>query len=309
MAQENYVDGCSMQRPHLLKPNGFCFWKACFETYVKSKDIDLWQVIKYGDFYYEVEDSETKLMKETPYKLLEDGPKKKFGKNNEAKMTLYNPLPRKEYEKVFVCKTTNERANVTAIEEAKNLATFPLDELIRNLKVYEMVLDNDSVGTKITKEKSDSEDGDEHQNDATCLVAIDSQEVVSKPCSYNIDLNIIELPKENEKLLKFSKDFTKTLEKLLKEKHALEDKNSKLSSKINDLEIEVKKLVNKEVVEPCLKCVELTQEVESLTSNVSKIQNEALNFSKFKSSSIALDDMLSRQKLSQDKKGLGFSKK
>nr|GEW53515.1 hypothetical protein [Tanacetum cinerariifolium] len=153
MSQENYVDGCSMQRPPLLEPNGFCFWKARFETYVKSKDIDLWQVIKYGDFYYEVEDSETKLMKETPYKLLEDGPKKKFGKNNEAKMTLYNPLPRKEYERVFMCKTANERANVTTIEEAKNLATFPLDELIENLKVYEMVLDNDSVGTKTTKEK------------------------------------------------------------------------------------------------------------------------------------------------------------
>ncbi|GKC28108.1 hypothetical protein Tco_1035402 [Tanacetum coccineum] len=36
-------------------------------------------------------------------------------------------------------------AKVTAIEEAKDLATLPLDELIRNLKVYEMVLDNDGV--------------------------------------------------------------------------------------------------------------------------------------------------------------------
>nr|GEW40118.1 hypothetical protein [Tanacetum cinerariifolium] len=57
---------------------------------------------------------------------------------------------------------------------------------------------------------SDSEDGDEHQNDATCLMAIDSQEVVSKPSSSNIDLNIIDLQKENEELLKFNKYFTKT---------------------------------------------------------------------------------------------------
>ncbi|GJS45285.1 uncharacterized protein Tco_0595406 [Tanacetum coccineum] len=41
MVQESYVEGCSMQRPPLLEPNGFCFWKARFETYVKSKDIDL----------------------------------------------------------------------------------------------------------------------------------------------------------------------------------------------------------------------------------------------------------------------------
>ncbi|GKB83966.1 ribonuclease H-like domain-containing protein, partial [Tanacetum coccineum] len=80
-------------------------------------------------------------------------------------------------------------------------------------------------------------------------------------------------------------------------KRVLEDKNSKLSSKINDLEIEVKKLVNdKEVIEPCQKCVELTQEVDSLTSNVSKLQSDALSFSKFKESRIVLDDMLNEKK-------------
>ncbi|GJR02905.1 hypothetical protein Tco_0525889 [Tanacetum coccineum] len=225
-----------MQIPPLLEPNGFCFWKSLFETYVKSKDIDLWQVIQNGNFYYEVEDSEMKLMKETSYELLEDHQKKKLGKNNEAKMTLYNALPRNEYERVFMCKTANKVwhtliithqgnsqvknckidlltqeyekfsisneetidsiAKVTTIEEAKDLATLPLDELIGNLKVYEMDLDNDGVASKTTKEKkplfsecrkpkdnkdfiggawSDSEDDDEHENDATCLMAVDSQ--------------------------------------------------------------------------------------------------------------------------------------
>ncbi|GJV38711.1 hypothetical protein Tco_1411188 [Tanacetum coccineum] len=69
MAQENYVEGCSMQRTPLLEPNGFCFWKARFETYVKSKDINLWQVIENDDFYFEVEDSETREKKETSYEL------------------------------------------------------------------------------------------------------------------------------------------------------------------------------------------------------------------------------------------------
>ncbi|GJS73916.1 retrovirus-related pol polyprotein from transposon TNT 1-94 [Tanacetum coccineum] len=384
MAQENYIEGYSMQRPPLLKPYGFFFWKARFETYVKSKAIDLWQ--------------------------------KQLGKNEEAKMTIYNALPQKEYKRVFICKTAKEvwhtliithqrnsqvknckidlltreyekfsisneetidsgftrfnaivtslksldpdysnkihvrkflralslkwRAKVTAIEEAKDLTTLPLDKLVRSLKVYELILENDGIVSKTTtkdkvkslalkakvirdqtsdysdnqdrsdedvdeeeaeafnllarnfrrgnsfKDKggesskkngacyncgieghfasecrkpkenkafvggawSDSEDGDEHQNDATCLMAIDSQEVLSKPSSSNIDLSIIDLQKENEELLKFNKDFTKTFEKLLKEKHALEDKKSKLLSKIND----------KEVVEPCKKCVELT---------------------------------------------------
>ncbi|GJZ43159.1 hypothetical protein Tco_0590414, partial [Tanacetum coccineum] len=65
---------------------------------------------------------------------------------------------------------------------------------------------------------------------------------------------------------------------------------------------------SQEVVEPCEKCDVLTQEVDSLKCNVSRLQDEALNFSKFKNSSIVLDDMLSRQIFSQDKEGLGFSK-
>ncbi|GKB19339.1 hypothetical protein Tco_0853262 [Tanacetum coccineum] len=47
-------------------------------------------------------------MKETPYELRKDNQKKQLGKNNEAKMTLYNALPRKEYERVFMCKTAKE---------------------------------------------------------------------------------------------------------------------------------------------------------------------------------------------------------
>ncbi|GKF63601.1 hypothetical protein Tco_0187049, partial [Tanacetum coccineum] len=47
-------------------------------------------------------------------------------------------------------------SKVTSIEEAKDLATLPLDELIGNLKVYEMVLDNDGIAYKTTKEKVNS---------------------------------------------------------------------------------------------------------------------------------------------------------
>ncbi|GJW13754.1 hypothetical protein Tco_0017887 [Tanacetum coccineum] len=79
-------------------------------------------------------------MKETPYELFKDNEKKKPSKNEEAKITIYNALPQK-------------KAKVTVIEEAKDLATLPLKELIKNLKVYEMVLDNDDVASKTTMEK------------------------------------------------------------------------------------------------------------------------------------------------------------
>nr|GEV53819.1 UBN2 domain-containing protein [Tanacetum cinerariifolium] len=60
----------------------------------------------------------------------------------------------KNYMRKFLCALLLKcRANVTTIKEAKDLATLPLDEIIENLKVYEMVLDNDAVGSKTTKEK------------------------------------------------------------------------------------------------------------------------------------------------------------
>jgi hypothetical protein len=91
---ENYKEGQSMQRPPLFEANGFIYWKNRFETYVKSKDIDLWYIIVDGDNILT--------------NIKDDDQKKLIGKNNEAKMMLYNALPKKEYERVFLCKTAKD---------------------------------------------------------------------------------------------------------------------------------------------------------------------------------------------------------
>ncbi|GKD28028.1 zf-CCHC domain-containing protein [Tanacetum coccineum] len=119
-------------------------------------------------------------MKEMSYELLKDTEKKQLGKNEETKMTIYNALPRKEYygfirfnaivtslksldpdyssknhvRKFLRALPLKCRAKVTTIEEAKDLATLPLDELIGNLKVYELVLDNDGVASKTTTKEN-----------------------------------------------------------------------------------------------------------------------------------------------------------
>ncbi|GJY78576.1 zf-CCHC domain-containing protein [Tanacetum coccineum] len=46
MDLENYKEGKSMQRPPLFVANCFIYWKTRFETYVKSKDIDLWKFLR-----------------------------------------------------------------------------------------------------------------------------------------------------------------------------------------------------------------------------------------------------------------------
>ena len=107
MGSKNYKEGQSMQRPPLLETNGFIYWKNRFETYVKSKDIDLWYIIVEGDFEATSKDDKGNLVN-IPHDKLNDEMKKKLSKNSEAKMVLYNALPKKEFERICMLKTSKE---------------------------------------------------------------------------------------------------------------------------------------------------------------------------------------------------------
>nr|GEX29823.1 DUF4219 domain-containing protein/UBN2 domain-containing protein [Tanacetum cinerariifolium] len=229
MDSDKYLEGHSIQRPPLFESDCFIYWKNRFETYVKSKDLDLWHVITNGDFQPIQKNPKTKLDEVIPFEKQSDDLKRRLAKNNEAKMVIYNALPRKEYERIFMCNTAKEiwktllithqgnsqvkdnkigllvqqyeqfviskdesidkafarfnaiitilkaldegyssknyvrkclralhpkwRANVTAIEESKDLTSLYLDELIGNLKVHEMIIKKDS---EIVKAKVES---------------------------------------------------------------------------------------------------------------------------------------------------------
>ncbi|GKC62445.1 retrovirus-related pol polyprotein from transposon TNT 1-94 [Tanacetum coccineum] len=105
---DKYLEGQSMQRPPLFESDSFIYWKNIFETYVKSKDLDLWHVITNGDFQPIVQNPETKLDEAIPFEKQTDDLKKRLAKNNEAKMVIYNALLRKEYERIFMCNTAKE---------------------------------------------------------------------------------------------------------------------------------------------------------------------------------------------------------
>ncbi|GJT66093.1 hypothetical protein Tco_1017573 [Tanacetum coccineum] len=108
MDSNKYLEGQSMQRPPLFESDSFIYWKNRFEAYVKSKDLDLWHVITNGDFQPIQQNSETKLDEVIPFEKQSDDLKKNLAKNNEAKMVIYNALPRKEYERIFMCNTAKE---------------------------------------------------------------------------------------------------------------------------------------------------------------------------------------------------------
>ncbi|GJQ96225.1 zf-CCHC domain-containing protein [Tanacetum coccineum] len=108
MDSNKYLEGQSMQRPPLFESDSFIYWKNRFETYVKSKDLDLWHVITNGDFQPIIQNPETKLDEVVPFEKQTDDLKRRLAKNNEAKMVIYNALPRKEYERIFMCNTAKE---------------------------------------------------------------------------------------------------------------------------------------------------------------------------------------------------------
>ncbi|GJZ84728.1 hypothetical protein Tco_0650067 [Tanacetum coccineum] len=85
-----------MQRPPLFESDGFIYLKNRFETYVKSKDLDLWHVIIYGDFPPTQNNPETKKDEIIPFDKQSDDLKKRLAKNNEATMVIYNALPQEK---------------------------------------------------------------------------------------------------------------------------------------------------------------------------------------------------------------------
>ncbi|GJS98088.1 retrovirus-related pol polyprotein from transposon TNT 1-94 [Tanacetum coccineum] len=150
-------------RGHILNAMSdalFDVYQNVFEAYVKSKDLDLWHVIIYGDFPPTQNNSESKKDEIVPFDKQSDDLKKRLAKNNEAKMVIYNALPHNAFARfntiISSLKALDEgfssknyvrkflralhlkwRANVTAIEESKDLTFLSLDELIGNLKVNE----------------------------------------------------------------------------------------------------------------------------------------------------------------------------
>ncbi|GJR99723.1 hypothetical protein Tco_0316232 [Tanacetum coccineum] len=146
MESEKYLEGQSMQRPPLFESDGFIYWKNRFETYVKSKDLDLWHVITYGDFPPIQNNPETKKDEIVPFDKQNDDLKKKLAKNNKAKMVIYNALPRKEYERIFMCKTAKEIWDTLLITHQGNsqVKDNKIDLLVQQYEQF-MISEEESI--------------------------------------------------------------------------------------------------------------------------------------------------------------------
>ncbi|GJT20300.1 hypothetical protein Tco_0890237, partial [Tanacetum coccineum] len=301
MDSDKYLERQSMQRPPLFEIDSFIYWKNRFETYVKLKDLDLWHVITNGDFQPIIQNPEIKLDEVVPFEKQSDELKRMLAKNNEAKMVIYNALPRKEYERIFIIKTLDEgyssknyvrkflralnpkwRAKVTAIKESKDLTSLSLDELIGNLKVYEMIIkkafeivkakgERRSLALKAKKGSSDEEYSTSGSEDEEYAKAVRDFKKFFKRRG-----RFVRQPRNDKKTFQRSRD----------------DKNEK--GERNGEEDDGK--VNNEA---CL--------VAQVPNENGKLKEEALKLTKFEKSTHCLSEMLSNQKRSSDKLGLEFN--
>ncbi|GJR54501.1 hypothetical protein Tco_1405022 [Tanacetum coccineum] len=73
-----------------------------------ARDLDLWHIIFNGDFPLLARNKETQIVEVVPFEEQTDDLKKKLAKNNEAKMVLCNALPKKEYERIFMCEMAKD---------------------------------------------------------------------------------------------------------------------------------------------------------------------------------------------------------
>ncbi|GJV25372.1 hypothetical protein Tco_1378067 [Tanacetum coccineum] len=152
MESEKYLEGQSMKRSSLFESDEFIYCKNRFETYVKSKDLDLWHVNTDGDFPPIQNNPKTKKDEIVPFHKQNDDLKKKLAKNNEAKMVIYNALPRKEYERIFMCQTAKNFWDTLLITHQGNnqVKANKIDLLVQQYEQF-MIPEEESIDNAFAK--------------------------------------------------------------------------------------------------------------------------------------------------------------
>ena len=99
-----------------------------------------------------MEDSETKLLVKKPHLDLNDDERRKLGKNDEAKMLIYNALPRREFERVRVCKTAKKIWHSLIITHQGNyqVKDFKIDLLIQQYEKFS-ISDEETIDNGYTR--------------------------------------------------------------------------------------------------------------------------------------------------------------
>ncbi|GJZ99446.1 hypothetical protein Tco_0671997 [Tanacetum coccineum] len=137
---------------HISIKDGIDIYMLVEMEYPLSRDLDLWHVITDGDFPPIQNNPETKKDEIVPFHKQNDDLKKKLAKNNEAKMVIYNALPRKEYERIFMCQTAKEIWDTLLITHQGNnqVKANKIDLLVQQYEQF-MIPEEESIDNAFAK--------------------------------------------------------------------------------------------------------------------------------------------------------------
>ncbi|GKC12795.1 zf-CCHC domain-containing protein [Tanacetum coccineum] len=329
MDSDKYLEGQSMQRPPLFESDSFIYWKNRFETYVKSKDLDLWHVITNGNS--QVKDNKIDLLVQqykqfviskdesidsafarfntiiTSLKALDEGNLKvhemiikKDSEIIKAKVDRKSiALKAKKESSDEECSTSGSEDEEYAMANGKSdRKCFRCDDPNHLIGECPKPLKDKNQRTFVRGSWSDSgEEAYEKVKDETCLVAQASSEVCSESSYFsneNSSIDDLDLDNEYDKLCKMSLKIIAKNKRLKATINSLENELRELKDKLSTLE------KNMGVDLDCVKCHTLKIENE-------KLKEESTRLNRFEKSTHCLNEMLSSQKPSGDKLGLRFN--
>ncbi|GJX22286.1 hypothetical protein Tco_0226731 [Tanacetum coccineum] len=115
MDSENYKEGQYIQRPPLFEAYCLIYWKNRFETYVKSKDIDLWHITFYGNYKPTYKNKDTGKEDIIPYEKLEEASKNK----KEKYKSLAQKAKKVSSDEEASCSNSNDEEYAMAVRDFK----------------------------------------------------------------------------------------------------------------------------------------------------------------------------------------------
>ncbi|GJT35596.1 zf-CCHC domain-containing protein [Tanacetum coccineum] len=198
------------------------------------------------------------------------------------------------------------RAKVTKIEESKYLTSLSLDELIRNLKVHEMIIKKDSeivkakfkkksLALKAKKESSDEEcSTSEREDEEYAMVVRDFKKFFNR----------------RGRFMRQPRNDTKTFQRSRDKKNGKSDRKCFRCGDSNHLIGECPKPPkdkNKRDFVGGSWSDSDEEDDEKVKIENKKLKEEALKLTKFEKSTYYINEILSNQKPSGDKLSLGFN--
>ncbi|XP_070020008.1 uncharacterized protein [Nicotiana sylvestris] len=170
----NLEEGQSTYRPPKFNGQHYGWWKARMHDFIMAKDCELWDIICDGPYV------PTKVLEELPFSMettskeYTEADKKAEEKNFRAKKILVYGIGPEVYNIISTCDTAKEIWEALQIAHEGTTQELTIEELIRNLKTYELKRKINSERREPKKEKNlvlkfDYNDSGEEDSDMAYL--------------------------------------------------------------------------------------------------------------------------------------------